>query len=1058
MFGNGKKKMAAEPRTSRAWMVFVALSIMVAPAWSTTITIGERVLQVPEGFSVELAAGPPLVERPIAMARDEQGRLYVTDSAGMTDDAEKQLASLPHRIFRLEDKNGDGVYDHRTLFADRMMFPEGCLWYNGSLYVAAPPKIWKLTDTNNDGQADQREVWFDGKTLTGCANDLHGPYLGHDGWIYWCKGAFAEQRYTLPNGKPFVTRASHIFRARPNGSGLEPVLTGGMDNPVNVAFLSSGERILSCTFFQFPEAGKRDGLIHAIYGGVYGKRHDAIEEHPRTGEVMPVLTHMGAAAPCGLIAGGEQLFGDGYHDQLFACYFNLHKVMRHELVPEGATFSTRDHDFLSCDHADFHPTDVFEDADGSLLVADTGGWYKVCCPTSQLAKPEVLGAIYRVRRLGQKSVEDGLGQKLSWTNVSARELAARLHDPRPFVRRRATSVLRQGGEDAVAALRKILEQHPEAAVRRRAVWTLAGMAEDSARIAGCLALGDRDLTTRQAALHAVGLWRFTRPYCRVLSLAARGEPAEARVAAETLGRLGRSSTVPVLFGALEKLGPVIPDDTGAPREPDLRVREHAFLYALIEIGNRGQTVHGLKHPSPQVRRAALLALDQMTDGNLQPETVLAALADSDEMVRFTAAWIISRRPEWGAALADYFRQRLTQPLTNEADYTGIRRQLARLAKAPDIQKLLVDQWRTAKEEKLRHVLLQAMSEATLVTTPNSWLDELARQLPKLPTSHIPTALEAARQWPMPKQGHVPLQNALRQMGMDAKISWPLRLDALVAAGPLANVEPILFDRLLAALQSEDAMGESNAAARILASAKLLPAQQLALAKRLEKVRAYDLPRLLPAFARKPNEALGLELVKALRVAPGRGGLRLDLLQPLLEKYPDSVRQAARPLLNELNATAAQQAAHLDGLLKEVKNGDAKRGHQIFLGKKAACISCHTLGYQGGRLGPDLTNIGKARNERDLLEAMIYPNASLVRGYEPVVLALEDGRVATGIVVHESREELVLAMDARKSQRFARSDIVAIEPSRVSLMPQGIVNVLTKQELADLLAFLRTRSR
>jgi hypothetical protein len=168
-------------------------------------------------------------------------------------------------------------------------------------------------------------------------------------------------------------------------------------------FPFDGERFLSCTFFQNPEAGRRDGLIHAIYGGVYGKKHDSIYEHPMTGDVMPVLNHQGAAAPCGLIAGSDVLFDGTATDNLFACYFNLHKVVRHELIANGPTFDTVDTDFLACDHPDFHPTDVFEDADGSLLIVDTGGWYKVCCPTSQLAKPDVLGGIYRVRRNGSQN-------------------------------------------------------------------------------------------------------------------------------------------------------------------------------------------------------------------------------------------------------------------------------------------------------------------------------------------------------------------------------------------------------------------------------------------------------------------------------------------------------------------------------------------------------------------------------------------------------------------------------------------------------------------------------
>ena len=304
-----------------------------------------------------------------------------------------------------------------------MMFPEGTMWLDGSLYVAAPPSIWKLTDTDGDGVADRRVEWFQGKTLTGCANDLHGPYLGPDGWIYWCKGAFATQTYERPGKPPFVTRAAHIFRCRPDGTGIEPVMTGGMDNPVDVVFTPGGERIFTTTFFVHPGGGQRDGLIHAIYGGIYGKVHDPIFEpaHKWTGpEVMPVLLHLGPAAPCGLTRYESDAFGKAYQDNLFACYFNLHKVGRHVLTPAGGHVHDQGRGLRHQPDLDFHPTDVLEDADGSLLVVDTGGWYKLCCPTSQLHKPDVLAAIYRVRRKGAPKPDDPRGLELAWADPDAR--------------------------------------------------------------------------------------------------------------------------------------------------------------------------------------------------------------------------------------------------------------------------------------------------------------------------------------------------------------------------------------------------------------------------------------------------------------------------------------------------------------------------------------------------------------------------------------------------------------------------------------------------------------
>src|SRR5690606_24042825 len=131
-------------------------------------------------------------------------------------------------------------------------------------------------------------------------------------------------------------------------------------------FTPSGERIFSSTFLEGD--GRRDGLAHAIYGGVYGKDHGVIDGHPRTGELMPALVLMNSAAPAGLERYESNVFGDDYRDNLFSAQFNMREVARHALQPQGSSFTTVDSDFVWGDDVDFHPTDVVMDADGSLLV------------------------------------------------------------------------------------------------------------------------------------------------------------------------------------------------------------------------------------------------------------------------------------------------------------------------------------------------------------------------------------------------------------------------------------------------------------------------------------------------------------------------------------------------------------------------------------------------------------------------------------------------------------------------------------------------------------------
>jgi putative heme-binding domain-containing protein len=149
---------------------------------------------------------------------------------------------------------------------------------------------------------------------------------------------------------------------------------------------------------------------------------------------------------------------------------------------------------------------------------------------------------------------------------------------------------------------------------------------------------------------------------------------------------------------------------------------------------------------------------------------------------------------------------------------------------------------------------------------------------------------------------------------------------------------------------------------------------------------------------------------------------------------------------------------LEQTLASLPEGDVRRGHEVFMSRRAACNTCHKLGYGGGTLGPDLTSIGRVRNRRDLLEAILFPGASLVRGYEPVSVELEDGRVISGIVRGENADEVTVAVDAQKTVKLARSSILQILPSSVSPMPNGIATLLSPQELADLLAFLQTDQR
>ena len=564
-----------------------------------SVTFPPHTFTIPEGYLLERVAAPPLVQRPIHMCFDENGVLYVTDSSGNTDMAPTQLKNPSHRVLRLVDHDGDGVFDDSTVFAERLPFPEGILVHEGAIYVGAPPHIWKFRDTDGDHVADERTVWFDGGSIEGCGNDLHGPYLGADGFFYWCKGAFAPQSHLLANGKTLNSRAAHIYRARPDGSQLEVVITGGMNNPVGLAFSETGERFLSGTFFDLSGPGKRDGILHAVYGGMYGKKNDRVlAPHPSSGSLLPILTQMGPAAPSGIVMPRSEALG--MRGDLLCADFNLRRISRHRLSGHGSTYTAATSTFLKSDQSDFHPTDVIEDADGSLLVADTGSWYMICCPTSKVAKPQIRGAIYRVRKEHSPVSEDPRGLGLDWTKPAIRWLS----DERPAVVKRAIEAL--AGKGKIEALRSAKARVP-------ALWALHRIPGEAARKAGREFLSAECSEVRAAAIHSAGLWRDPAAVEQLIELLASSDGPQRRLAAMALGRIGDRRAAKPLLAA-------------GSGEVDVFLK-HAITYALYEIGDS----QGLPEDHPLGKQVRLMQQVEQRNPtpHVMPEIQLADVVEPD---------------------------------------------------------------------------------------------------------------------------------------------------------------------------------------------------------------------------------------------------------------------------------------------------------------------------------------------------------------------------------------------------------------------------------------------
>lgn len=1036
-------------RFNRAsWAVCVLLSLhavgVAEPFRSSPDDL--KSFRLPPGVSIEKVAGPPLIHYPLFACFDDRGRLYVAEGTGKNLPGTELVKLNLGKITRLEDTDGDGKFDTSRTFADGLVFPQGVLWHDGAVYTASHPSVWRLEDSNGDGRADRREPLVTRFNFNGNGCDLHGPFLGPDGWMYWTDGRHGYD-VTTREGQHLKGLAARIWRCRFDGSGIERICGGGFDNPVELAFTETGEMIGTM------DQGTGDALLHYVEGGVYPRDdHPCMAEFKMTGPPLEPITSFSAALPaalCGLVALRSDHFGPDFQNTLLTTQFNVHRLQQHILTPGGATFRCVNRDFVVSSNYDLRLSDVLEDADGSLLAVDMGAWFNYGCPTAKIARPEVFGSIYRIRRTGVPAVNDPWGRMHDLKQFPPEKLVQWLDDPRPLFRDRVITELARRGDPAVAVLHQAAVRGPESEGRgndvlrrRNALWALCRIGTPSALVVVRQGLDDKDSSVRMVAAHCAGLVRDAAAAKALAAMAVRDEPALRRRAAAALGRIGKTDSVPALLESLR---------TGGVD----RVLEHSIVYALIEIGNREATQAALNDPSPLVRRAGLTALDQMDHGELTRDLTVPLLDTDDPDLQQAALAVISRHEGWSDEIRRLVGQWLATADLAPSQSQSLAGALLALAANEDIQnqvsRALTD---SATPIENRRLLLRVVSRSRLDQLPPKWIDALGVLL-----THSTGELARESVAVVRARNLAQFDGALTRLSARSDVPVEIRIAALECLGPRQRkLDDITFKLLSAQLAETGDPLVKVAAARALGSFRPEIRQLVGLSAAVAEAGPLTLPLLLPAFSESSSSDVGRALFQALLKSPGTGALGPNEVHALMRRFPDEVQELARPLVARLADREREQEVYLTELVSRTLQtpGNTERGREVFFSQKVGCYGCHRIDGKGGAVGPDLSLVGRFRDPRALLEAVIFPSSTIVPEFRSYSIITRDGKSASGMIVAETADAVYLRTSQLAEIRLSRNEIEEIAPSNVSIMPQGLEKTMSDQEFADLLEFLYRR--
>jgi putative membrane-bound dehydrogenase-like protein len=959
-----------------------------------------KIMEVPDGFAVDLIAGEPDLVQPIAMSFDARGRIWVIE--GMTYPRRAPEGQGKDRILIFEDKDGNGSFETRKIFAEGINLASGIEIGFGGVFVGAAPYLLFYPDANGDDIPDSEpEILLDGFGYHDTHETLNSFTWGPDGWLYGVHGVFTHSKVGKPgtSNDERVSLNAGVWRYHPTKREFE-VFAYGTSNPWGVDFNDQGDFFISACviphFYNMVQGGRyiRQGsashfnpYIFESIDTIADHRHytGAIQEHAFWNEnkslrpPAPADTSAlgGGHAHSGLALYLADTFPENYRGEAFYNNLHGHRIIREALNRDGSGYTAQHRPgFMFTNDHDYIGVTVMLGPDGALYFSD---WHdaQTCHHRDVEIWDRTNGRIYRVRYGDEKPAKINLYQN------SDLELANLLSSGNAFYARQAQRILQERASsgkldtDSVRLQLEALASNEEPQkIRLRAIWTQWV----------CGFLDENDLLTQL---------QDEDPYVRAWALQFLGE--------------SKTKLSQIVLSLVEDMAK---DETSL-----VTLRYLASLMQRIPLNQRWNIADGLmKQPDGFSHDKNLPYLLWYGMEPLVGEDPVRAMA-------------MAEKTRWDKVKNFIFRRASVKE-------AGRSLLVSTLIKAPN----------AATYQTRANLLLQALDELPPVERPEGW--EQARQhgqdLAKNSKALIETVTQLSTRF-----GDSDTFPKWRAIARDKAASTEDRVEAmeLLLAGGDEELGAIAREltkekRMLDAALVTLAHFPSPETAKILISL------------------VGDLP---PYLRNQTINTLSStpEMARALLKAVDNQTIDASLISPVLlhqiERYDDA--QIQKLIAANWTRTGMKDVEDLDAAIAEWKSekltggvlydGDASRGRAVF---RNTCATCHRLFNDGVDIGPNLTGSNRA-NLDYVLENVLAPNAVVSKDYLVNIFTLKDGRVISGMITSETPEAISVGMPGGTTMEFSPNEVKEHTQLNQSLMPAGLFNALPIEQVSDLIKYL-----